>query len=143
MVERNDAKAIDKRLKSIPHQLDEIHEGLDSGVDFHHLFVSTMTEDDDETSASGDEELSARLMRKMMETGERDRLKEFLRDKLIQSGWRDNLKEHCKVVIKKRGLEKVTVEQLVEEITPHGRSQIPDDVRAELLTRIRSFLQSA
>lgn len=102
-----------------------------------------MTEDDDESIVCGDEELSVRLMRKMMETGERDRLKEFLRDKLIQSGWRDELKEHCKVVIKKRGLEKVTVEQLVEEITPHGRSQIPDEIRTELLTRIRSFLLSA
>jgi Transcription factor e(y)2 len=49
-----------------------------------------MTEDEDESSVCGDEELSVRLMKKMMETGERDRLKEFLRDKLIQSGWRSN-----------------------------------------------------
>ena len=36
-------------------------------------------------------------------------------------GWRDELKEHCKEVIRKKGLEKVTVEELVAEITPHGR----------------------
>jgi len=35
--------------------------------------------------------------------------------------WRDELKEYCKDVIRRKGLEKVTVEELVSEITPHGR----------------------
>ena len=50
-----------------------------------------------------------------------DRLKEILREQLIQSGWKDELKEFCKEIIRKKGLEKVTVEELVAEITPHGR----------------------
>jgi hypothetical protein len=77
------------------------------------------------------------------------------------------LKEHCKEVIRKKGLEKVTVEDLVAEITPHGRGKhpprllaityifirkndicidlatVPEDVKAELLKRIRLFLQAA
>jgi enhancer of yellow 2 transcription factor len=40
---------------------------------------------------------------------------------IIYLGWRDELKEHCKEVIRRKGLEKVTVEELVAEITPHGR----------------------
>jgi hypothetical protein len=49
------------------------------------------------------------------------RLKEFLRERLIASGWRDELKEACKEVIRKKGLDKITIEELVAEITPKGR----------------------
>lgn len=63
--------------------------------------------------------------------------------------------------IKRKGLEKVTVDGLVEEITPKGRGRqplgviireehscftlpesVPDSVKAELLQRIRTFLQN-
>lgn len=45
-------------------------------------------------------------------------------------------------VIKNKGLEKITVEQLVDEITPHGRATVPEETKAELLNRIRTFLQT-
>ncbi|KAJ1619973.1 transcription factor e(y)2-domain-containing protein [Pavlovales sp. CCMP2436] len=77
----------------------------------------------------------------LVETGERDRLKEMLRAKLVESGWRDNLKEHCKEVIKSKGKEKVTVDELAAEITPHGRSTIPQDVKQDLLRRIAKFAE--
>ena len=57
-------------------------------------------------------------------------------------GWRDELKEFCKDVIRQKGLEQITVEELVSEITPYGRAQIPPEIKAELLKRIRFFLQS-
>ena len=100
--------------------------------------------------------------------GEKDKLKEMLRERLVQCGWRDELKEYCKEVIRKKGLEKVTVEELVADITPQGRGNtctsilcdsiycsimynynvmislatVPEDIKAELLKRIRVFLQS-
>ena len=52
------------------------------------------------------------------------------------------MKEYCKQVIRRKGLEKVTVEELVAEITPKGRSSVPEDIKADLLQRIRKFLQS-
>jgi hypothetical protein len=52
------------------------------------------------------------------------RLKEFLRERLVASGWRDELKESCKEVIRRKGLEKVTIEELVTEITPKGRGTV-------------------
>ena len=57
-------------------------------------------------------------------------------------GWRDEIKEFCKDVIRMKGLEQITVEELVSEITPYGRAQIPLEIKAELLKRIRYFLQS-
>ena len=44
-------------------------------------------------------------------------------------------------VIKNKGLEKITVEELVAEITPRGRATVPDAVKAELLQKIRKFLE--
>ncbi|CAM5108393.1 unnamed protein product [Natator depressus] len=103
-----------------------------------------------------DAQMRATINQKLIETGERERLKELLRAKLIECGWKDQLKAHCKVifisqedksksskqrdVIKEKGLEHVTVDDLVAEITPKGRALVPDSVKKELLQRIRTFL---
>jgi len=60
----------------------------------------------------------------------------------VECGWRDELKEYCKEVIRSKGLEKITVDELVEEITPRGRATVPDNIKTELLQRIRRFLQT-
>ena len=57
----------------------------------------------------------------------------MLRERLIQCGWRDDLKEFCKDVIRRKGLEKVTIEELVEEITPKGRGEARLSSREEAL----------
>ncbi|KAJ6663085.1 hypothetical protein lerEdw1_010678 [Lerista edwardsae] len=87
-----------------------------------------------------DAQMKATINQKLIETGERERLKELLRAKLIECGWKDQLKAHCKDVIKEKGLEHVTVDDLVAEITPKGRALVPDSVKKELLQRIRTFL---
>ncbi|XP_022358121.1 transcription and mRNA export factor ENY2 isoform X2 [Enhydra lutris kenyoni] len=87
-----------------------------------------------------DAQMRAAINQKLIETGERERLKELLRAKLIECGWKDQLKAHCKEVIKEKGLEHVTVDDLVAEITPKGRALVPDSVKKELLQRIRTFL---
>uniref|UniRef100_A0A7S2V4S5 Transcription and mRNA export factor ENY2 n=1 Tax=Fibrocapsa japonica TaxID=94617 RepID=A0A7S2V4S5_9STRA len=92
--------------------------------------------------AQKDEQVRATIMQRLIETGEKDRLKELLRERLKDCGWRDELKEHCKEIIRNKGLEKITVDELVQEITPRGRATVPDNVKAELLQRIRKFLQS-
>ena len=82
--------------------------------------------DSQEERLKRDEQIRETIMAKLVESGEKDKLKEMLRERLVQCGWRDELKEHCKEIIRRKGLEKVTVEELVAEITPHGRcKQIP------------------
>uniref|UniRef100_A0A2K6FKL7 Transcription and mRNA export factor ENY2 n=1 Tax=Propithecus coquereli TaxID=379532 RepID=A0A2K6FKL7_PROCO len=43
-----------------------------------------------------DAQMRAAINQKLIETGERERLKELLRAKLIECGWKDQLKAHCK-----------------------------------------------
>merc|ERR1711916_21774 len=68
-----------------------------------------------------DAQVRANLNQRLIESGEKERLKDLLRTKLVECGWRDELKVYCKEVIKTKGLKHVTVEDLVAEITPHGR----------------------
>eukprot|EP00929_Paragymnodinium_shiwhaense_P013211 TRINITY_DN121074_c0_g1_i1.p1 TRINITY_DN121074_c0_g1~~TRINITY_DN121074_c0_g1_i1.p1 ORF type:complete len:102 (+),score=19.53 TRINITY_DN121074_c0_g1_i1:3-308(+) len=82
------------------------------------------------------------VAKKLEETGEKDRLKEVLKAQLMECGWFDDLKRHTREVIKSKGLEKITVDDLVADITPRGRATVPDHVKAEMLTRIRKFLQA-
>ncbi|TDH03858.1 hypothetical protein EPR50_G00146120 [Perca flavescens] len=89
---------------------------------------------------SKDSQMRAAINQKLIEMGERERLKELLRAKLVECGWKDQLKAQCKDVIKEKGLEHVTVEDLVTEVTPKGRALVPDSVKKELLQRIRAFL---
>ncbi|XP_029958822.1 transcription and mRNA export factor ENY2 [Salarias fasciatus] len=84
--------------------------------------------------------MKATINQKLTEMGERERLKELLRAKLTECGWTDQMKAHCKEVIKEKGLEHVTVEDLVVDLTPKGRALVPDSVKKELLHRIRAFL---
>ena len=81
--------------------------------------------DAQEERAKRDEQIRETIMAKLVETGEKDKLKDMLRDRLQQCGWRDELKEYCKEVIRKKGLERVTVEELVADITPQGRGMSP------------------
>ncbi|XP_003390505.1 PREDICTED: transcription and mRNA export factor ENY2-like [Amphimedon queenslandica] len=81
------------------------------------------------------------INQKFEETGEKERLKELLRMRLRESGWRDKLREHGKVIIDKRGLNNVTVDSLVEEMTPKARELVPDYVKKELLQHIREYIE--
>ena len=51
------------------------------------------------------------------------------------------MKAYCKEVIRNKGIEQITIDDLVEEITPHGRAKIPDSIKADMLQRIRVFIQ--
>eukprot|EP01114_Cavostelium_apophysatum_P017018 TRINITY_DN4963_c0_g1_i1.p1 TRINITY_DN4963_c0_g1~~TRINITY_DN4963_c0_g1_i1.p1 ORF type:complete len:108 (-),score=1.29 TRINITY_DN4963_c0_g1_i1:3-326(-) len=90
-----------------------------------------------------DAQIRATINQKLVESGERERIKDMLRTKLVECGWRDELKQHCRDLIKQRGLENVTVEDLVVETTPKGRALVPQAVKAEVLQKIRKFMATA
>ncbi|EXC33358.1 hypothetical protein L484_010767 [Morus notabilis] len=79
----------------------------------------------------------------LIESGEKERLMELLRERLIECGWKDEMKALCRQFVKKKGSNNVTVDDLIHVITPRGRASIPDSIKAELLQRIRTFLVSA
>ena len=103
---------------------------------------SSMSETQRDRLNSGDEQIRDIILSKLDESGEKDRLKDMIREELIKSGWRDEVKDYCKEVIKSKGLDNVTVEKLIADITPFAKSKIPEDVTAELLERIKCFVKA-
>jgi len=79
------------------------------------------------------------LEQKLRESGEEARLEEYLRQKLIEVGWKDELKRSCKELIRKKGLEKVTIEELVSELTIKGKATVPSKIKEDLLARIKNY----
>lgn len=77
-----------------------------------------------------------------METGEKERLLEYLRQKLVESGWKDELKNYCKELIRNKGLDRITVADLVEELKPRARATVPAKAKEELLARIKNFIEN-
>merc|ERR1712203_43665 len=89
------------------------------------------------TEKEADENLTAKLE----ESGYREELKKKLIAKLEESGWRDQVKMACKDVVKEKGLDKITVEDLVQEVSPKGSQMVPEEIRKELLRDIKKFLE--
>jgi enhancer of yellow 2 transcription factor len=87
-----------------------------------------------------DPTIKTTIEQRLIESGEKERLKEHLRNRLIECGWREGLKLHAKEVVKERGFNNVTVEEVVQEITPRARQTVPDVVKQELLVKIQTFL---
>ncbi|CAG0888378.1 unnamed protein product [Darwinula stevensoni] len=86
-------------------------------------------------------QMRATMNQKLIETGEKERLRELLRQRLVEAGWKDELKMHAKEIVKEKGVERITVDDLVTELTPKARALVPDSVKRELLQRIKKFLE--
>ena len=86
-------------------------------------------------------QIREQINNKLMESGYKDKLTEILKERLIQSGWRDKLKNKCKDIISNKGLQKITVEQLINDITPYAISNVPENIKSELLSKLRDFIQ--
>ncbi|KAK3917358.1 Transcription and mRNA export factor ENY2 [Frankliniella fusca] len=72
--------------------------------------------------------------------GDKEKFKELLRRRLIECGWRDELRVLCRDTIREKGVNNVTVDEIVEEVTPKGRALVPDTVKKELLQKIKTYL---
>ena len=82
------------------------------------------------------------IEKKLEESGEKARLEEYLRQKLIECGWKDELKKYCLDLIRSKGLEKINLDDLVEELLPKGRALVPTKVKEDLLARIKNYLDN-
>ena len=61
------------------------------------------------------------VMLKLVESGEKERLKQSLKSKLLSNGFHDQLTEQAKELIRKRGQERIPVEDLIVDLLPHAR----------------------
>jgi enhancer of yellow 2 transcription factor len=49
---------------------------------------------------------------------------------------------HIVDLIRSKGLEKINLDDLVEELLPKGRALVPTKVKEDLLARIKNYLEN-
>ena len=81
------------------------------------------------------------LEEKLRQSGEEARMETYLRQKLIECGWRDELKKLCKEIIRSKGLERVTIEELVEELSVKARNSVPVQLKEDMLSKIKVYFE--
>lgn len=70
------------------------------------------------------------------------RLREQLKTQLHSCGWVDEVRLMCrKVITREQGA--VTVDKIVDEVTPMARQAVPDTLKKFLLSQIRTILMDA
>ena len=80
------------------------------------------------------------INKRLVESGERERLRELLFERLDDTGWREDVKKKVKKYTDKRGIENVALEDIVQELAPNASSLISEDIKRDLKKHIQSFL---
>ena len=85
----------------------------------------------------------AEIARKLEATGEKERLKEELRNELRLEGWHDKVNKYCNDLIATKSLDEISNNHLIEEIRPFAKVQVPENVKDRLLQKIKSFIEES
>jgi len=85
------------------------------------------------------ENLRQLLSQKLIESGEEEKLKEYVSRQLIDCGWKDQTTQQCKEIINKKGMD-LTVEDLIGEVSGPAIDQIPSALRDDLLVKLKDLL---
>ena len=80
------------------------------------------------------------INKRLVESGERERLRELLFERLDDTGWREDVKKKVKKYTDKRGIENVALEDIVQELAPNASSLISEDIKRDLKKQIQNFL---
>ena len=86
------------------------------------------------------QDAEAAINRKLIESGERERLRERLMEKLLESGWKERVKLQVVEYVNDKGLENARVEDIVQELAPRASSLVSDNIKRDLLEQVQDFL---
>ncbi|KAK9459472.1 transcription factor e(y)2-domain-containing protein [Lipomyces oligophaga] len=83
-------------------------------------------------------QVTVNVHHRLVESGEYDRLSALLRQKLAASGWYDQMQELASENLKTQ--DTPNFEDLVNDLEQKALDIVPDDIKIELLTQIKKFL---
>lgn len=96
-----------------------------------------------DSKRESEQDYKNRLNEKLQNSGEIEKLKQTLRDRLQTCGWTDQMKTICKEKVRNQDIESVTIDELVQQVTPLGRDRVPAEVKQEILHQLRNFLDDS
>ncbi|KAI0693563.1 transcription factor e(y)2-domain-containing protein [Cytidiella melzeri] len=83
------------------------------------------------------------VQRRMIESGEWDRLSATLSQRLAESGWVDDVHHRTKETARSAGSQhEAKARQLMADVRDHAEGSVPPTVRQEIKALIRQYLES-
>eukprot|EP00984_Skeletonema_dohrnii_P005388 scaffold1896_cov86-Skeletonema_dohrnii-CCMP3373.AAC.4 len=75
------------------------------------------------------QQIESAIRHKLESSGEIDRIHHSLHANLTECGWRNVIQDAAKEAIRRKGLQPITLDQLVAELTPVARATVPAEVK--------------
>ena len=79
--------------------------------------------------------------KKLQETGKKDELIKYVKDKLKSTDFKEKIRQKCEEIINEKALQKVTVNEILNEITPFAVSNVPQDIILQMLLELKNFIE--
>ncbi|KIJ37567.1 hypothetical protein M422DRAFT_177887 [Sphaerobolus stellatus SS14] len=91
------------------------------------------------SSKDADQGLYKEVHRRLVQSGEWDRIVTLLSQKLNENGWVDDMRIRGKEAA--RNMDSPKFQKLLEQIEPHAQSSVPLAIRQEIMVIIKQFLE--
>ena len=73
----------------------------------------------------------------------RDRLRQQLMKRLDETGWRHQMRLQVQDLVHAKGVEKATIEDIVQELAPKASSTISEQIKKELIVEAKTSLKES
>ena len=73
----------------------------------------------------------------------RDRLRQQLMKCLDETGWQHRIRLQVQDLVHEKGIEKATIEDIVQELAPKASSTISDDIKKQLIVEAKHSLKES
>ena len=73
----------------------------------------------------------------------KERLKQLLIKRLDEKGWQQGMKIQVQEIVHDKGYEKISIEDLVQELAPKAKATISEDLKKELMAEAKNSLQES
>lgn len=83
--------------------------------------------------------LHVQIQRRLVESGEWDRIMSIFASKVNECGWADDLRHRSKEHA--RAMEPLSFEGLLNEFAPHVQTSLPPAVKHEIMALIRLYVE--
>ncbi|KAH7723133.1 Transcription factor [Aphelenchoides avenae] len=71
---------------------------------------------------------------------ERQALNEAVQKRLRETGWVDQVRRLCEQYLKQRGIDGVSVEEIIANVRQDAYKVVPDEVKADLLKTVERYV---
>ncbi|KAJ5075438.1 transcription and mRNA export factor eny2 [Anaeramoeba ignava] len=88
------------------------------------------------------EEFFDKLKFQFENSKEKKNIEETFRKKLIESNWKQKMETFCNELIESKGISNISKEKILKKMIFEGQLNVPLELRNELESSIRSFLET-